>query len=44
MWDFLGGNRQHRHGVHKYTLEQFGLSKPMLDERFGSYITRFIED
>jgi hypothetical protein len=42
MQQFLDDNKRHTHGVHKYTLEQFGLNKAMIDERFGNYIERFI--
>ena len=42
MQQFLEGNKRHTHGVHKYTLEQFGLNEAMLEERFGHYIERFI--
>ncbi len=42
MYRFLEENRRHSHGVHKYTLEQFGLNKSMIDKRFGTYIDRFV--
>ena len=42
MRRFLDDNRRHSHGVHKYTLEQFGLDGTMIVERFGDYIERFI--
>ena len=42
MQRFLDDNQRHSHGVHQYTLEQFGLDKAMIDERFGAYINRFI--
>ncbi len=40
--EFLEENKRHTHGVHKYTLEQFGLNEAMIEERFGHYIERFI--
>ena len=42
MQDFLGKNKRHNHGVHNYTLDQFGLNESMIDQRFGDYIERFI--
>jgi len=42
MQQFLEQNKRHTHGVHKYTLEQFGLNEAMIEERFGDYIERFI--
>ena len=42
MQQFLEENKRHTHGVHKYTLEQFGLNEAMIEERFGHYIERFI--
>lgn len=36
-------NEQHRFGKHEYSLAEFGLSERMINERFGDYITRFIE-
>jgi hypothetical protein len=42
MQQFLEQNKRHTHGVHKYTLEQFGLNEAMIEERFGEYIERFI--
>lgn len=42
MQRFLDDNKRHGHGVHTYTLEQFGLSEAMIEQRFGDYIERFI--
>jgi hypothetical protein len=42
MQQFLEDNKRHTHGVHKYTLEQFGLNDALIEERFGDYIERFI--
>jgi hypothetical protein len=42
MQQFLEENKRHTHGVHKYTLEQFGLTEAMIENRFGDYIERFI--
>ena len=36
-------NEQHRFGKHEYSLDEFGLSETMINERFGDYIKRFIE-
>lgn len=43
MQHFLGRNTRHSHGVHSYSLEQFGLSDAMIEDRFGPYIRRFIQ-
>ena len=34
-------NSQHKHGVHKHTLEDFQLSNEMVDTRYKKYIDRF---
>ena len=39
-WDL--GNPQHKRGVHRYTLEQFGLSRETIDREFAGYI-HFLE-
>ncbi|MDP3491692.1 MAG: sulfotransferase [Hyphomonadaceae bacterium] len=36
-------NEQGKHGAHKYSLEQFGLTEEMIRRDFGAYIDRFIE-
>ena len=41
MQSFLAANPKNKHGVHSYTLEQFGLSRATLTERFRSYCERF---
>jgi hypothetical protein len=33
----VGLHVQHRHGVHRYDFESFGLSRAALDERFSNY-------
>jgi len=38
---FLAANPKNKHGVHRYTLEQFGLSRAQEAERFRSYCERF---
>jgi sulfotransferase family protein len=38
---FLAANPKDKHGVHRYTLEQFGLDRAQLTRRFGRYIDRF---
>ncbi|HEY6598093.1 MAG TPA: sulfotransferase, partial [Pseudomonadales bacterium] len=38
---FLAANPKNKHGVHRYTLEQFGLSRAQVAERFRSYCERF---
>ncbi|MEP7223006.1 MAG: sulfotransferase, partial [Novosphingobium sp.] len=36
-------NEQGKHGEHKYSLEQFGLTEDMIRRDYGEYIDRFIE-
>jgi hypothetical protein len=38
---YLAANRQHRHGVHRYRLEDFGLDRDDLRARFAGYCERF---
>lgn len=41
MSRFLAANPKNKHGVHRYTLEQFGLSRTAETARFRSYCERF---
>jgi hypothetical protein len=41
MRDWLGAHPQHRHGRHRYRLEDFGLARVDLDRRFAAYRERF---
>jgi hypothetical protein len=41
MQNFLAANPKNKHGVHSYTLEQFGLSRAGEMLRFRSYCERF---
>ena len=41
MSRFLAANPKNKHGVHRYTLEQFGLSRAVETARFRSYCERF---
>ncbi|MDZ7784541.1 MAG: sulfotransferase [Halioglobus sp.] len=41
MGAWIKSNSQHKHGAHKYTLEQFGLSAGQVDERLMFYRERF---
>ncbi len=41
MSRFLAANPKNKHGVHRYTLEQFGLSRSAQAARFRSYCERF---
>jgi len=38
---WLANNPQNKKGVHKYTLEEFGLTKEFIDEEFHSYNQKF---
>jgi Sulfotransferase family len=41
MQAWLDSNQQHKHGSHKYTLEQFGLNKDQVDQHLMFYRERF---
>ena len=41
MTDELNSNPRNKHGAHRYTLEQFGLSADTLRRRFAPYLDRF---
>lgn len=41
MRDWLAGNAQHKHGAHKYSLEDFGISKQQVEEQLSFYRQRF---
>ena len=41
MEQWLGGNRQHKHGAHKYSLEHFGLNAEEVEKRLQFYRDRF---
>jgi hypothetical protein len=41
MQNFLAANPKNKHGVHSYTLEQFGLSRTSEMIRFRNYCERF---
>jgi hypothetical protein len=41
MQRFLAANPKNKHGVHRYTLEQFGLSRAAQTARFRTYCERF---
>jgi hypothetical protein len=34
-------NRQHQHGVHRYSLEESGLTAQAIERRFAAYVARF---
>ncbi len=38
---WMNSNRQHKHGVHNYTLERFGLNEGQVNARFAEYIRRY---
>lgn len=41
MQAWLDSNAQHKHGAHKYSLADFGLSEQQVEERLGFYRQRF---
>jgi hypothetical protein len=36
-------NEQHKHGMHSYSLDEFGLNQQMIDSAFAEFIDRYIE-
>ena len=40
IWD--QENAQHKHGVYKYSLTDYSITKEMIDEKFKPYIERFV--
>lgn len=38
---WISQNPQHKHGVHRYSLEQFGLDSNVVNHRFAGYCERF---
>jgi hypothetical protein len=41
MTKFLAANPQHKHGVHRYRLEDFGLNRDRERLRFADYVSAF---
>jgi hypothetical protein len=41
MQEWLDSNNQHKHGAHKYSLEDFGLSGKEIEQRLSFYRERF---
>ena len=41
MDQWLNRNRQHKYGVHRYSLEEFGLSGPQVRERMAGYVGEY---
>ena len=41
LQQWIQDNPQHKHGVHRYTLDQFGLTEPQIQEKFSPYYDRF---
>jgi len=41
MRQWLAANRQHKHGAHRYTLEEYGLSEAQVREDFSEYAKEF---
>ena len=41
MRQWLAANRQHKHGAHRYTLEEYGLSEAQVREDFSEYTKEF---
>ncbi len=41
MNDWLAENKRHKHGVHQYALEDFGLDAQWLDRKFAPYLKMY---
>ncbi len=41
MRQYLANNQQNKHGIHRYTAEEFGLDRSDLDARFGAYRNQY---
>ena len=41
MLDYLSRNKQHRHGKHKYTMMEYGISEQDIVDNFGPYLDYF---
>lgn len=41
MRQWLVANRQHKHGAHRYTLEEYGLNEAQVHEDFSEYTKEF---
>ena len=41
MDGWLNRNRQHKYGVHRYSLEEFGLTGPKVRKRMGEYLHEY---
>ena len=41
MKQWLTNNRQHKHGAHRYTLEEFGLDAAGVRSEFAAYCEEF---
>jgi hypothetical protein len=41
MQEWSRANAQHKHGVHRYSLEEFGVTAQRIDEKFAAYLERF---
>jgi NAD(P)-dependent dehydrogenase (short-subunit alcohol dehydrogenase family) len=41
MRGWLGSNRQHKHGRHRYQMQEFGLDRAREEQKFSEYIERF---
>ena len=41
MTRWLAGQPRHRHGVHRYTLEEFGLERERVKRACAAYVDRY---
>ena len=42
MAKWAAENPQHRHGVHEYSLERYGLEWSAIEEVFAPYLDRYL--
>ena len=41
LHDWEKNNRQHKLGVHRYSIEDFSLTQEMLENKYDAYLERF---
>jgi len=41
LHQYMTENPQHKHGVHRYSLEEFGLNAELIKEKFADYCQKF---
>ena len=41
MRDYLAANPKHKNGIHKYSMEEYGLCEQDIYDKFGNYLNYF---